>query len=362
MKKVILLVLLMLCTVNWMYLSENKLKWGGLNPVIGYYMNPEIVGFKSFQSSEERLADIKNAAIEWFLAGESKLSFKLEGFTNLKPRSFETIKCDGVRPDLPQGSALFSFTHDIDSECPNATCVYVWSCNDTIVHTDVEFNNSEFNWSSLESDGDTLNLKTEALKSFGYMLGLGHCLSSDGPNDCLGRTGTDPTPGSVMHKFPEVGKKERITKDEIDGIQAVYGKMLLPFPKDGNNKITDEEIKFIQEQIEIEASAGITSETARQNAAKTFIELSDYATRRSSKDIKAQYEYFYTRVKEQMGSMELEDLKIQRKFLTLGIYQSARMKEDVEKGYLPLDRSYIDYIIQKHLELRTLTIEAIGGR
>ena len=138
--------------------------------------------------------------------------------------------------------------------------------------------------------------------------------------------------------------------------------MILPFPKDGNYKITDEEIKFIQEQIELEASAGITSETVRKNAAKSFMELSEYAARRSSKDIKAQYEYFYNRVKEQTGGMDLEDLKIQRKFLTLGIYQSARMKEDVEKGYLPLDSSYVDYMIQRHLELRALTIEAIGGR
>lgn len=48
------------------------------------------------------------------------------------------------------------------------------------------------------------------------MLGLGHCKTGEGANDCKARTGTDPLPGAVMHKFPEVGKKESITTDEID--------------------------------------------------------------------------------------------------------------------------------------------------
>ena len=123
MKTKLSIILIILFKLTWMYLSESKSRWGGMNPLIGYYMNSEIVGFKSFQTKEERLEDIKKAAREWFLAGDSRISFKLEGFTNSKPLSYENIKCEGIRPDIPQGTAVFSFTQNKDTECADSSCV-----------------------------------------------------------------------------------------------------------------------------------------------------------------------------------------------------------------------------------------------
>ena len=38
MKAKLSLLLIILFTLNWMYLSESKSRWGGENPVIGFFL------------------------------------------------------------------------------------------------------------------------------------------------------------------------------------------------------------------------------------------------------------------------------------------------------------------------------------
>jgi hypothetical protein len=169
--------------------------------------------------------------------------------------------------DLQQGDVLFYPEKSEDADCSGPSCVYVWSCNNTIVHADVILNNSQFSWSEIGNDGDVINIKSEIIKALGYVVGLGHCQTGDSIADCAGRTGTDPSSDSVMYKFPQIGKKTTITEDERQGM-----------------------------------------------------------------------------------------------LLDQGIMSAYFMKEEVDLGYVQLDRNFLDYAIQNHLELRKLTIDALEGK
>ena len=354
-------MVIILFTVNWMYLSESKSKWGGLNPVIGFFVNPKIIGFKSSRNQPLIVKEFLDASGEWFQKGGYRFSFKFQGVTLDKPASYEDIDCNS-RTDMQQKDAVIFAEPSADSECNGSSCVYLWSCNDVIVHADVQLNNSDFSWHHIGSDGDVKNLKTEALKAFGYMAGLGHCQSGDTNNDCQARTGTDPQPGSVMYKFPQTGRIDQISSDEVAGIQSIYGSMNLPFPTSGKYALTYADMKSIQDFTTLESLVGSTNEDGRKRAGQFLDNLSAYNFKRTKRTLPDQYDEFYNIVKLQTPTFDKEDLEHQRELLTQGIVHAVRLKEDALKGYHVMDPNFIQSMIDRHLELRNLTIDALVGK
>ena len=359
MKAKLSLLLIILFTLNWMYLSESKSRWGGENPVIGFFVNPIIIGFKSSKNQPLIVKEFLDASGEWFQKGGYRFSFKFQGITLDKPASYEDLNCNS-RTDTQQGDAVFFAEPNSDTECNGSSCVYLWSCNDVIVHADVQLNNSDFSWNHFGSDGDVKNLKTEALKAFGYMIGLGHCNTWDTTNDCQARTGTDP--GSVMYKFPQTGRIDQISSDEIQGIQSIYGTLNLPFPNSGKYALTYGDMKSIQDYYNIKIIAGITDEDARKRSGQFLDSLSAYNFKRTKRTLPDQYDEFYNIVKLQTPTFDKEDLEHQRELLTQGIVDAVKLKEDALKGYHKMDARFIQSMIDRHLELRNLTIDALEGK
>ncbi len=171
MKTKLSILLIILFTMNWMYLSESKSRWGGLNPVVGFFVNPILVGFKSSRNQPLIVKEFLDASGEWFQKGGFRFSYKFWGITLDKPVSYDDIQCNGTN-DRPQGESVFFAESNLDPDCSASSCVFVWSCGENIVHADVQMNNSDFSWNHIGSDDDVKNLKTEALKVFGYMAGL----------------------------------------------------------------------------------------------------------------------------------------------------------------------------------------------
>lgn len=363
MKTKLSIILIILFTLNWMYLSESKSRWGGNNPLIEFAINPNVIGFKSFRNQTGFVTQIIEASGDWFNKASSRLIFKFRGISSGTPTSYEEIICDGSqRIDIPQGEVLFYPNNEVDTDCSASSCVYIWSCNGNILHADVELNNTDFSWSYLGNDGDVKNLKTEALKAFGYLAGLGHCQTGEGVSDCNLKEGTDPTPSSVMHKFPQLGKKETISTDDINGIQSIYGTLNLPFPKEGKYALTYKDLDAIQEIIQLINQTGLGTDAAKQSSAKFFQSLTDYNYRKTNKTLREHYDEFIDLVRNQSPEFSKIELDAQRRFLTQGIFQAVMMKEDVQRGYLQLDIGFLDYTIQKHLELRNYTIDLLNGK
>ncbi|HMV41870.1 MAG TPA: hypothetical protein PK079_10775 [Leptospiraceae bacterium] len=361
MKKKLSVILIILFTMNWMYLSESKAKWSGLNPVVGFFINPKIIGFKSSKNQPLIAKEFLDAAGEWFQKGGYRFSFKFQGITLDKPASVEDIDCT-ARTDVQQGDAVFFAEPNSDPDCTASSCVYLWSCNGSIVHADVQLNNSDFNWNHIGSDGDVKNLKTEALKAFGYMAGLGHCKTGDTVTDCQARTGSDPKEGSVMYKFPQIGRIDQIGSDEVTGIQTLYGTLNLPFPTSGKYSLTYGDMKSIQDFNSLNAIAGNTDEDARKRGGQFLDSLSDYNFKRTKRTLPDQYDEFYNLVKMQTPTFDKEDLEHQRELLTQGIVSAVKLKEDALKGYHKMDPNFIQSMIDRHLKLRNLTIDALEGK
>jgi len=360
---VISILLIILFTLNWMYLSESKVKWGGINPVVSFAINPEIIGFKSSKNQNFIVKEIVEASGEWFLKAESKLNFKYAGLSKSKPFSIDEISCDAeTRLDLQQGEVLFYPDKGEEEDCSSSSCAYVWSCNGTIVHADVILNNSQFSWSEIGSDADVRNIKFEILKAFGYVAGLGHCNPGDTANECQARTGTDPTSSSVMYKFPQLGKKTTISEDEKLGLQSIYGVQSLPFPKEGKYALTYNELNQIQEYTQLLTVAGSFSDAGRKSFGNNFRSVSAYNFRKTNKTLEAQYDEFISLARSQIPEFTKEELEAQRMFLNQGILSAYLMKEEVDLGYVQLDKAFLDYTIQNHLELRKLTIDALEGK
>ena len=361
LKLFIQLTLVILFTMNWMYLSESKSKWGGLNPVVGFFVNPYLAGFKSSRNQPLILKEFLDASGEWFQKGGYKFSYKFWGATLDKPTGYDAINCSG-EVNTPQGESVFFAESNPDPDCTASSCVFVWSCNGTIVHADVQLNNSDFSWNHIGSDGDVKNLKTEALKAFGYMAGLGHCKPGDTANDCQALTGTDPQQGSVMYKFPQTGRIDQITSDDIAGIQAIYGTFNLPFPTSGKYALTYGDMQSIQNYNELDAMAGNTTEEGRKRSGMFLDNLAAYNHKRTKRTLPDQYDEFYNMVKLQTPTFDKEDLEHQRELLTQGIVHAVKLKEDALKGYHAMDPNFIQSMIDRHLELRNMTIDALEGK
>ncbi|MCB1194258.1 MAG: hypothetical protein KDK90_27730, partial [Leptospiraceae bacterium] len=227
-----------------------------------------------------------------------------------------------------------------------------------------------------------LNLKNEILHNLGHVAGLEHCVVGDTAGMCISKLGSDWTElekEDVMYKFPifpiglvgcgecepeenEVSEIKSPTSKDVGKLQSLYGKLELPFPTDGKYALDEGDMEDIISYMHFENITGVFMEGGRQRYSNGLKSAIAYSQKRSKKNIQEQYDKFYEKVKRQTSMFDLDNLKVQRSFLTVGIYNGVRIKQDRINGYHDLDLGFIENGIQKYLELRNITIDAIGGR
>ena len=72
----------------------STIEGGGENPVIGFFVNPIIIGFKSSKNQPLIVKEFLDASGEWFQKGGYRFSFKFQGITLDKPASYEDLNCN----------------------------------------------------------------------------------------------------------------------------------------------------------------------------------------------------------------------------------------------------------------------------
>jgi hypothetical protein len=218
--------------LNFMFLSDNRLKHQGLGPIVQFQVNSNFAGLGL--QNNVALTTIQKAAMQWFSAGESTFAFSLKGKqTGNSPTSFDSIECSANAAQILPDNPVFS-QDNADADCSSESCTFVWSCdgfkNPRAVS--IQFNTHDFSFQSANSVDNRINLEAIALHSFGHAAGLSHCQIGETPTQCEAQTingQTNPGIESVMSSIPEA--KLRLSTDDIAGLQALYGVQKIPFPE-----------------------------------------------------------------------------------------------------------------------------------
>ena len=151
-----------------------------------------------------------------------------------------------------------------------------------------------------------------------------------------------------------------IAANDIQAIQILYGTLNLPFPSEGKYALNEEDIGDVIGQIEMEATVGANSVENRKQYGSYVANLVQYSQRRTGQNLRQQYDDFFDLAKRQTAGFSQEQLRFQLQYLNMGIYNGLKLKEDATKGYNTLDPTLLDYMLQKHLELRQSTIDGMG--
>jgi hypothetical protein len=233
MKKIVVL-LLVLCTINWMYLSENKLKWGNAFnefPIVKYKVNPEMIGFNTGDALSI-IDAIRDAGNLWsFQKGESHFQLSYNGSTSSLPAGYDQMSCtEEGKKTMRELDNLVYASNVEDTDCSGQACTFMWSCADKpeILHFDMQLNAKDFEWDMGTNHKKSYNLFTIVANQFGQLLGLGHCslgLDSTGCQEQVAIQGTsNPTSDSLVYKFiePEVIRTS-MSSDDKAGLKAIYG-------------------------------------------------------------------------------------------------------------------------------------------
>ena len=334
-----------------------KSKWNGLNPVVKYSINPNI----SYLSASNVEQSAKSSSLQWFSFGKANFAYSQSGTGDeTSPRDVNTVNCSNVA--LSSGNAEIFFSENFDSDCTGNSCVFLWKCGNTIVQSDMQLNSVATRWTLLApTDSSETNLQSELLHDFGHIAGIEHCKIGDTTSICSARLGgfwEDFKQTDAMYRFPSF--KEKIAANDIQAIQILYGTLNLPFPSEGKYALNEEDIGDVIGQIEMEATVGANSVENRKQYGSYVANLVQYSQRRTGQNLRQQYDDFFDLAKRQTAGFSQEQLRFQLQYLNMGIYNGLKLKEDATKGYNTLDPTLLDYMLQKHLELRRSTIDGMG--
>jgi hypothetical protein len=227
-------ILIILFTINWMYLTPDKLQWGNMYnkfPIVKYKVNPTMIGFNT--GNRNTILDIfRNAGNLWsFQNGESHFQLSYNGTTESQPAGYDQMRCtEEAKKAMREMDNIVYASNSEDSDCSGQACTYIWSCEGSpeILHFDMEINARDYEWDTGTNHKKSYNLFTVVAKQFGQLLGLSHCAPGDSEAVCqqnVAIQGTsNPTSDSLLYKFiePEV-IRTGMSEDDKTGLQALYG-------------------------------------------------------------------------------------------------------------------------------------------
>lgn len=235
------IIVIILFTINWMFLTPNKLQWGGLFnqfPVVKYKVNPAMIGFNT--GDKESIIDIiRSAGNIWsFQSGESHFKLSYNGITTTTPVGYDQMGCtEDVKKTMRDLDNIVYASNIEDSDCSGQACTYIWSCAGNgentpseILHFEMQINASGYEWDMGTNHKKSYNLFTIVAKQFGQLLGLSHCETGESEAVCQARIAThgtsNPTSDSLLYKFiePEV-IRTAMSSDDKAGLRALYGEL-----------------------------------------------------------------------------------------------------------------------------------------
>ncbi len=236
---IVVLVLIIFFTLNFMYLTPDRLKWGSIYskfPIVKYKVNPSMIGFNT--GDKNQILDlIQNSASLWsFQSGESHFQFSYNGMSTSEPVGYDAMGCtEEVKESVRALDNLVYASNIEDSDCSGQACTYIWSCEGNgenmppeILHFDMEINARDYEWDTGTNHKKSYNLFTIVAKQFGQLLGLSHCSPCDSETACQAQVSiqgtSNPTNDSLLYKFiePEVIRSS-LSSDDKAGLIALYG-------------------------------------------------------------------------------------------------------------------------------------------
>ena len=233
MKKKLFVLLLMLCTVNWMYLRDDKIKWGNAFnefPIVKYKVNPEMIGFNTGDALSI-IDAIRDAGNLWsFQKGESHFQLSYNGSTSSLPAGYDQMSCTEEGKKTMRELDNLVYASNEDSDCSGQACTFMWSCADKpeILHFDMQINARDFEWDTGTNHKKSYNLFTIVAHQFGQLLGLGHCETADNDEVCQAKIATqgtsNPQSDSLVYKFIDAEViRTSMSADDKAGLQSIYG-------------------------------------------------------------------------------------------------------------------------------------------
>ena len=167
------LILIILSTIHFMYLSPDKKHWFDMVyqkfPVVKYKVNPTMIGFNT--GSKESIIDaIRKASDVWsFQSGESHFQFSYNGTTNVNPMSYDQMNCTSEGKEILRNTDNLVYASNTeDSDCSGQACTYIWSCDgqNEILHFDMQINASGYEWDTGTNHKKSFHLATVAANQF----------------------------------------------------------------------------------------------------------------------------------------------------------------------------------------------------
>jgi hypothetical protein len=230
------ITVIILFTINWMFLTPDKLQWGGLFnkfPIVKYKVNPTMIGFNT--GSNESIIDIiRSAGNLWsFQSGESHFKLSYNGLTTTAPAGYDQMGCtEDAKKAMRELDNIVYASNVEDDDCSGQACTYIWSCEDKneILHFDMQINASGYEWDMGTNHKKSYNLFTVVANQFGQLLGLSHCATGESEADCQAKVAaqgtSNPTSDSLLYKFiePEV-IRTGMSADDKAGLKALYGEL-----------------------------------------------------------------------------------------------------------------------------------------
>ena len=344
-----LLLLTFLLTTGFSFYNPQK-KWKGDTPVLEYkvFLNTDLF---TEPEAVARLNVIKAAAGEWFSQGEAKVVFKQGNLYSGTGAPFSyAIMCPApnVKP------ADFHFSNLDDPDCTSASCSYLWSCerDNKLTAASVQFNVKEYPY-SLNKEAGFVHFKTEVTHNMGHMLGLNHC--RPGEKECVDNVAVS----AVMHRFTD-RQNDALAADDIAGLQALYGKLELPFPKTGRYALSEEEIGAIVGQIAFENITGQNTTAGKESFNSYAASLAKYAEKKEEKNLSDLTDQFFQQALANLHTHTSKQLKLGLKFNVMAIYSLDKWITEAEKsGAAPFGLAEMRQAKNYHIQLRNRSIDLL---
>ena len=219
---------------------DKTYRWPDHFPYVEYSLNTDFSSFPA--DSEAVIHAVTKASDLWYIEGEAGFALGYKGNTATKqPFSPSEISCSSqTNLDFLQNRNSVYASGIPDADCTGKSCSFLWSCDNDILHFDIQLNEYD-NRFSLEERNSIVSILAH---EFGHAAGLNHCSPGDTVSRCSSEDPfSNPDQDSIMYRFNRT--LTALSEDDTSGIQTLYGMFQSRFPKTGDYALSGDEIQSI---------------------------------------------------------------------------------------------------------------------
>lgn len=370
-------------------------------PYIKFKVNTALAPFNSAGSIQAT----KRAAENWFRQSKAKLLFYLDGETiQRSPHSPSNYECSQSDQEelFKQEKTVYSMSGE-DPDCTGPACTFIWSCDDKILHFDIQVNSYDYAWGvlsppaeepegipiwslslipSVSSPAATVSnihdLETVLTHEFGHAAGMDHCKVGDLDSDCYAKIvsgQSNPSESEVMYKFVNPGVvKTNLSADDANGIRELYGELKTTLPVTGSYQLSKEDILSIGIEMRMQIRDGHDTIESRQEQSRSIKEMQNFVNSgdieealewekvpgyKSGMSFEEYMDFYYQRVKDSLHSRTDQELEIIRFSSSIGVVEMEDLMFKYQQKPSPglADKSLLERINNKNIELRKAVID-----